>query len=112
MIFLKGWLCVGWYMVCGTLILWCGCVCLILNGDVCIVGFACGCGCLYCVLQCVAVCCSVLQCLAVSCSVLQCLAQRVERECLHCGLCLHACFYCVLQCLAVSCSVSQCFAVC
>jgi len=64
------------------------------------------------VLQCVAVCCSVLQCLAVSCSVLQCVAQCVERECLHCGLCLYACFHRVLQCLAVSCSVSQCCARC
>jgi len=33
-----------------------------------------------CVLQCVAVCCSVLQCVAVCCSVLQCVAVAVPRR--------------------------------
>jgi len=50
----------------------------------------------YCVLQCVAVCCSVLQCVAVYCSVMQCTAV--------CGS--------VLQCGVVCCSVLQCVAVC
>ena len=46
----------------------------------------------HCVLQCVAVCCSVLQCVAVCCSVLQCAAVSCS----------------VLQCAAVCCSVLQC----
>ena len=50
----------------------------------------------YCVLQCVAGCCSVLQCVAVCCSVLQCVAVCCS----------------VLQCVAVCCSVLQCVAVC
>jgi len=50
----------------------------------------------WCVLQCVAVCCSVLQCVAVCCSVLQ-------RVAVCCS---------VLQCVAVCCSVLQCVAVC
>ena len=49
-----------------------------------------------CVLQCVAVCCSVLQCVAVCGSVLQCVAVCCS----------------VLQCVAVCCSVLQCVAVC
>ena len=52
--------------------------------------------CRECVLQCVAVCCSVLQCVAVCCSVLQCVAVCCS----------------VLQCVAVCCSVLQCVAVC
>jgi len=49
-----------------------------------------------CVLQCVAVCCSVLQCVAVCCCVLLCVAVRC----------------CLLQCVAVCCRVLQCVAVC
>ena len=49
-----------------------------------------------CLLQCVAVCCSVLQCVAVCCSALQCAAVCCS----------------VLQCVAVCCSVLQCVAVC
>ena len=44
-----------------------------------------------CVLQCVAVCCSILQCVAVCCSVLQCVA-----------VCC-----CELQCVAVCCSACE-----
>ena len=44
-----------------------------------------------CLLQCVAVCCSVLQCVAVCCSVLQCVAVCCS----------------VLRCVAVCCSVLQ-----
>jgi len=69
-----------------------------------------------CMLQCVAVCCSVLQCVAVCCSVLQCVA-------VFCSVlkCVAVCFrvfrcvsvYCsVLQCVAVCCSVLQCVVVC
>ena len=36
-------------------------------------------GALHCVLQCVAVCCSVLQCVAVCCSVLQCVADHTRQ---------------------------------
>jgi len=50
--------------------------------------------CMPCVLQCVAVCCSVLQFVAVCCSVLQCVAVCCS----------------VLQCVAVCCSVLQCVA--
>jgi len=50
----------------------------------------------FCVLQCVAVCCSVLQCAAVCCSVLQCVAACCS----------------VLQCVAVCCSMLQCVAEC
>ena len=49
-----------------------------------------------CVLQCVAVCCSVLQCVAVCCNVLQCVAVCCS----------------VLQCVAVYCRVLQYIAVC
>jgi len=45
-----------------------------------------------CVLQCVAVCCSVLQCVAICCNMLQCVA-------VCCSM---------LQCVAVCCSVLQC----
>ena len=48
-----------------------------------------------CVLQCVAVCCSVLQCVAVCCSVLQCVAACCSVSCS------------VLQCVAVCCSCSM-----
>jgi len=49
----------------------------------------------HCVLQCVAVCCSVLQCVAVCCSVLQCVA--VSCSVLQCvAMC-----YGVLQCVAI-----------
>jgi len=83
-----------------------------------------------CVLQCVAVCCSVLQCVAVCCSVccsvLQCVLQCVAVYCgvLQCVvvtslkeaairrvyLCCNMCCS-VLQCVAVCCSVLQCVAV-
>jgi len=58
------------------------------------------------VVQCVAVCCSVLQCVAVCCSVLQCVA-------VCCGVlqCVAVCCS-VLQCVALCCSVLQCVAVC
>ena len=63
--------------------------------------------CLQCVLQCIAVCCSVLQCAAVCCGVLArkggaLLAVRV-------AVCV---LQSVLQCVAVCCSVLQCVAVC
>ena len=75
-----------------------------------------------CVLQCVAVCCSVLQRGAVCCSVLQCVAvlQRESNNwnpqvcslyiaaCKPCVLQCVAVLKCVLQCLAVSCSVAMC----
>ena len=54
-----------------------------------------------CVLQCVAVCCSVVQCGAVCCSVVQCVA--VCRSVLQCG----AVCCSVVQCVAVCCSVLQ-----
>ena len=58
-----------------------------------------------CMLQCVAVYCSVLQCVAVCCSVLQCVA-----ECCSVLPCVAVC-YRVLQCVSVCCSVLQCVAV-
>jgi len=58
-----------------------------------------------CVLQCVAVCCSVLQCTAVCFSVLQCVV-----VCCSVLQCVAVCSS-VLQCVAVCCSVLQCAAV-
>ena len=59
-----------------------------------------------CLLQCVAVCCSMLQYVAVCCSVLQCVAVRCSvLQCV--AMCCS-----VLQCVAVCCSVLQCVAVC
>ena len=53
-----------------------------------------------CVLQCVAVCCSVLQCVAVCCSELQCVAViTVFASVYRCE--------CVLQCVAACCNVLQ-----
>ena len=80
---------------------------------------------LICVLQCVAVCCSVLQCVAVCCSVSQCVAVccSVSLQPFYSAytpsLLLHTrsntwlvdCI-CVLPCVAVCCSVLQCVAVC
>jgi len=57
-------------------------------------------GCPGCVLQCVAVCCSVLQCVAVCCNVLQCVASVLQGVAVCC------------ECVAVCCSVSQCVALC
>ena len=61
----------------------------------------------WCVLRCVAVCCSVLQCVAVCCSVVECLgptrrlaSRRLRRRTV--GVCCG-----VLQCVAVCCSVLQ-----
>jgi len=92
--------------------------------------------CVYCMSQCVAVCCSVLQCIAVCCSVLQCVAvccsvlQCVAVCCIVCMYIWNAaayhdlkksrnmCILCVavycsmLQCVAECCSVLQCVAVC
>ena len=59
-----------------------------------------------CVLQCVAVCCSVLQCVAVCCSVSQCVA--VLQYVPHCV----AVFRIVLQCVVVCCSVLQSVTMC
>ena len=59
-----------------------------------------------CVMQCVAVCCSVLQCVAVCCSVLQCVT--VCCSVLQCVAVLCS----ALQCVAVRCNVLQCVAVC
>jgi len=54
-----------------------------------------------CVLQCVAVCCSVLQCVAVCCSVLQCARCHMHRMPVT-----EVCVFCsVLPCVAVCCSV-------
>ena len=64
------------------------------------------CGDVRCVLQCVAVCCSVLQCVVVWCSVLQRRAHSPVGQ----SLCDDVRF--VLQCVAVCCSVLQCVAVC
>ena len=73
-----------------------------------------------CVLQCVAVCCSVLQCVAVCCSVLQCVA-----VCYSMLQCVALCFsvsriapsdltkpsiLCVVQCVAACCSALRCIA--
>jgi len=53
-----------------------------------------------CMLQCVAVCCSVLQCVAVCCSVLQCVA--VCCSVLQCASCLcSVLFFYYLYCFAV-----------
>ena len=64
-----------------------------------------------CVLQCVAVCCSVFQRVAVCCSVLQCVAVRCSV--LYCtALLQHVAACCiVLQRVAACCSVLQCVAV-
>jgi len=51
-----------------------------------------------CVLQCVAVCCSVLQCVAVCCSVLQCVAV----------CCSVLQITCVLQCVTINACVAVC----
>ena len=61
-----------------------------------------------CVLQCVAVCCSMPQCSAVCCSMLQCVA--VCCSVLQYAAVFAVC-YSVLQCVAVCCSVLQCDAV-
>ena len=64
-----------------------------------------------CVLQCVAVCCSVLQCVVVCCSVLQCVAvccsmlQCVAVCCVLSGVGHVADCMCVAVCVAVCCSV-------
>ena len=59
----------------------------------------------YCVLQCVAVCCSVLQCVAVCCSVMQC-----DAVCCSVRQCITV--WCsVVQCVAVCCSLFQCIVV-
>ena len=64
---------------------------------------------LNCVLQCVAVCCSVLQCVAVCCSVFAaCYGSMIMRH----GQFSMYIINCVLQCVAVCCSVLQCVAVC
>ena len=63
-------------------------------------------GLLICMLQCVAVRCSVLQCVAVRCCVLQCVAvccSALQCVAVHCK---------ALQCVAVRCSVLQCVAAC
>ena len=70
----------------------------------------------HCVLQCVAVCCSVLQCVTVCCSVLQCVAVccsvlQCVAVCYSVLQCVAVC-YSVLLCAAVCCCVSQCVAVC
>jgi len=77
-------------------------------------GKICGFSLYQCVLQCVAVCCSVLQCVAVCCSVLQCVAlccisQAAPRWLLPISMCAAVCCS-VLQCVAVCCSVLQCVA--
>jgi len=63
----------------------------------------------HCLLQCVAVCCSVLQCVAVCCSALRCAAVcysvcnmlQCVAVCLF-GACLWCvCLFCALQCVAV-----------
>jgi len=70
-------------------------------------------GCL-CVLQCIAVYCSVLQCVAVCCSVLQCVAASYCRVVpvvlVWMPVCIAVCCS-VLQCVAVCCSVLQCVTV-
>jgi len=59
-----------------------------------------------CLVQCVAVCCSVVQCVAVWCSVVQCVA-------VWCSVLQYVAVWCsVVQCVAVCCSVLQCGAVC
>jgi len=56
-----------------------------------------------CVLQCVAVCCSVLQCVAVCCSVLQCVAvliradQHDQHTATHCNTLQHTATHCNTQ---------------
>jgi len=60
-----------------------------------------------CVLQCVAVCCSVLQYVAVCCSVLQCSElQYVYHADIRCQVVLHCVLQYVLQCVAVCVAVS------
>jgi len=65
-----------------------------------------------CVLQCVAVCCSVLQCVAACCSVLQCVAVRCSLFLGLLSVFLQVLRVCVLQCVAMCCSVLQCVAAC
>ena len=67
-----------------------------------------------CLLQCVAVCCSLLQCVTVCYSVLQCVAvswRLLQRAPRARNSATPACCS-VLQCVAVCCSVSQCVTVC
>jgi len=79
---------------------------------------------LQCLLQCVAVCCSVLQCVAVCCSVLcgsrdethirtcpQVSVFQLVAVCCSVVQCVAVCCN-LLQCLKACCSVSQCVAVC
>jgi hypothetical protein len=87
---------------------------------------------LQCVLQCIAVYCSVLQCVAVCCSVLQCIIEGCSMwQCItvhysstdlthsvDLQIWVRACYKCVAvlcgvwPCVAVCCSVLQCVAVC
>ena len=64
-----------------------------------------------CVLQCVAVCCSVLQCVAVTLSHVHIYVFTGVDEIAGLPVCVAVCCS-VLQCIAVCCSVLQCVAVC
>jgi len=65
-----------------------------------------------CVLQFVAVCCSVLQCVAVCCSVLQCAAVKDTDTAVEISHSMPCCRICALQPVAVCCGVLQCVVVC
>jgi len=63
-----------------------------------------------CALQCVAVSCSELQCVALCCIVLQCVALCVVGFAMYCSMTLRVEVCCsVLQCATVRCGVLQCF---
>jgi len=65
-----------------------------------------------CILQCVAVCCSVLQCVAVCCKSVVAYCRVLPFSLLSAGSSFRFMCWSVLQCVAMFCSVLQCVAVC